>query len=118
MKCLFARKYIVLAVVVFFSYSMQSCSTTRIVTKYDCDTFANNPVNKKTTWTYAWGLVQPKDINPKCDSRSNHLNKVTVKDNLGFSLISVITFGIVMPHRIEWCCAPYTPPTVTLGTNQ
>ncbi|MFN2440036.1 MAG: hypothetical protein ABR503_12610, partial [Chitinophagaceae bacterium] len=47
---------------------LQSCSTTRIITKYDCNTVANNTVNKKTTWTFAWGLVQPRDIDPKCES--------------------------------------------------
>jgi hypothetical protein len=97
--------------------AIDSCTTTRIVSKYDCDTFANNPLNKRTTWTFAWGLVQPKDINPNCDKRSNHLNQVTVKNNLGFALISVVTLGIVMPQRVEWCCAPYSPPTDSLGHN-
>jgi len=97
-----------------FSYS---CTTTHIVTKYDSNTFANNPLNQRTTWSFAWGLVQPKDINPKCDIRFNHLDQVTVKNNLGFALISVFTLGIVMPQRVEWSCAPYSPPTDSLGHN-
>lgn len=97
--------------------SLYSCTTTRIVTKYDSDTFANNPLNQRTTWSFAWGLVQPKDINPKCDARFNHLDQVTVKNSLGFALITVFTLGIVMPQRVEWSCAPYSPPTQTLGTN-
>ena len=108
-------KCTLLFVVTLCSYSFNSCTTTHIVSKYDCDTFANNPLNKKTTWSFAWGLVQPKDINPNCDTRFNHMNKVTVKNNLGFALISVVTMGIVMPQRIEWCCAPYSPPTDSLG---
>ncbi len=96
---------------------INSCTTTRIVTKYDSDTFANNPLNQKTTWSFAWGLVQPNDINPNCDSRANHLNIVTVKNNLGFALISVLSLGIVMPQRIEWSCSPYSPPTDSLGHN-
>ena len=96
---------------------LNSCSTTRIVSKYDSDTFANNPLNQKTTWSFAWGLVQPKDINPKCDARFNHLDQVTVKNNLGFAFISVVTLGIVMPQRIEWACAPYSPATDSLGHN-
>ena len=112
------RRHIVLLVFVFNVYGLQSCSTTHIVSKYDSDTFANNPANKRTTWTYAWGLVQPKDINPKCDSRLNHMNKVTIKNNLAYSLLYVVTLGIVMPQRVEWVCAPYTPPTGTLGNNQ
>jgi Bor protein len=109
------RKYFMLFAVIFCISSMESCSTTRIVSKYDCDTFANNPLNKKKTWSFLWGLVQAKDINPNCDSRSNHMNQVTVKNNLGFALISVATLGIVMPQRMEWCCAPYSPATDTLG---
>ena len=109
------RKYSLCVLIVISAYCFQSCTTTRIVTKYDSDTFANNPLNKKTTWSFAWGLVQPKDINPKCDSRSNHMNIVTVKNNLGFALITVATLGIVMPQRVEWSCSPYSPPTQTLG---
>ena len=109
------RKSLVAFVLIFNFYALESCTTTRIVSKYDCDTFANNPLNTRTTWSYLWGLVQPKDINPNCDSRSNHMNKVAVKTNLGFTFISVVTLGIVMPQRVEWCCAPYTPPTETLG---
>ncbi len=104
-------------IILVYSISGMSCTTTRIVSKYDCDTFANNPLNKKTTWSFAWGLVQPKDINPKCDKRSDHMNSVTVKNNLGFALISIATLGIVMPQRVEWCCAPYSPPTESLGNN-
>jgi len=94
---------------------LQACTTTKIVSKYDCNTFANNPVYSKTTWSFAWGLVQPKDIDPKCESTANHLNKVVVKNNLGFALISVASLGIIMPQRLEWCCAPPNPPVDTLG---
>lgn len=113
-KC-FRNVIIIMAIVTGFSFN--SCTTTRIVTKYDSDTFANNPLYQKTTWSFAWGLVQPKDINPKCDSRFNHLDQVTVKNNLGFALISVVSLGIVMPQRVEWACAPYSPATDSLGHN-
>lgn len=111
------KNAIMIAAIGISSWSMESCTTTRIVSKYDCDTFENNPLNKKTTWSFLWGLIQPKDINPKCDARSNHMNKVAVKNNLGFALLSVVTLGIVMPQRIEWCCAPYSPATDSLGHN-
>jgi hypothetical protein len=107
----------ILLMIFILAPCLNSCTTTRIVSKYDSDTFANNPLNEKTTWSFAWGLVQPKDINPKCDSRFNHLDQVTVKNNLGFALISVLSLGIVMPQRIEWACAPYSPPTDSLGHN-
>ena len=91
------------------------CSTTRIVTKYDCNTIANNPVNKKTTWTFAWGLIQPKDIDPKCEVSFNHMNRVEVKTNLAYILLSAATLGIVIPQRVEWCCAPAEIKPETLG---
>jgi hypothetical protein len=95
----------------------QSCSATKVISRYDCDTFSNNTVYKRTTWSYAWGLVQPKDINPGCDPRFNHLNKVVVKTNLGFAILSTVTLGIVIPQQVEWCCAPYSPSTDSLGSR-
>jgi hypothetical protein len=102
------------AMLLFFIF-LESCSTTRIVTKYDCNTVDNNRVNSKTSWTFLWGLVQPKDINPNCETAFNHLNKVEVKTNIGFILISAATLGGIIPQRIEWCCAPQNIPTDTLG---
>ncbi len=95
--------------------AIEACSTVKVITKYDCNTVANNPENKKTVWTFAWGLVQPKDIDPGCEPAFNHLNKVVIKMNLGFILISAVTLGGVIPQRIEWCCAPQKIPTDTLG---
>ena len=102
---------------IIFIQIIHSCSTTKVITKYDCNTFANNTVNRKTTWSFAWGLVQPKDIDPKCEASFNHLNKVVVKTNLGFILLSAVTLGAVIPQRVEWCCAPQELPTDTLGNR-
>jgi len=102
----------------FALFVLQSCSTVNLVSKYDCNTVAHNNVNSKTTWTFAWGLVQPKDIDPHCEKSFNHLNKVTVKTNLGFILLSAVTVGIVIPQRLEWCCAPQEIKTDTLGTSK
>jgi hypothetical protein len=68
MSCKMYFRNIIL-VIIITGVSLNSCTTTRIVAKYDSDTFANNPLHQKTTWSFAWGLVQPKDINPQCDSR-------------------------------------------------
>lgn len=109
------RRSVIAAVFMLHLACFESCSTTRIMAETDCDSFANNPVNEKTTWSFLWGLVQPADINPQCDSRFNHLNKVSAKTNLGYSLISIVTLGIVIPQHVEWCCAPYTPSTQNIG---
>jgi len=110
-----AKSVLFLLVLFFVS---QSCSTVNVVSKYDCNTVANNNVNSKTTWSFAWGLVQPKDIDPHCEASFNHMNKVTVKTNLGYTLLSVVTLGIVIPQHVEWCCAPQEIPTDTLGTSK
>ena len=99
----------------YLVFLTQSCATTRIVTKYDCNTVDNNRVNSKTSWTFLWGLLQPKDINPNCEGAFNHLNKVEVKNNIVFILISAVTLGGIIPQRVEWCCAPQQIPTDTLG---
>lgn len=103
------------AIFILAFFTIQGCTTTRVVSKYNCNTIANNPVNKKTTWSFFWGLVQPVDINPQCDPIFNHLNKVETKTNLGFAMITTATLGIVMPQRVTWCCAPPEIATDTLG---
>ena len=102
-----------MSLLVFSSCSM----TTKIVTVHDCNTIDNDPTNKRTSWTLLWGLMPQKPINPKCDSAFNHLNKVEMKTNLGFILLSAVTLGAVVPQRVTWCCAPSNPPTEDLGNN-
>jgi hypothetical protein len=102
---------LLLRLLVILSVIACSCSSTKIITEYDCADAAN--VNKDTTvWHYFWGLKQSKDIRPQCDPRYNHLNKVVVKTTPGNVLLTVITLGIVIPQKISWCCAP---PNTTPG---
>lgn len=84
----------------------------RIITEYDSSSFAGNPLHQRVVWTYAWGLVQPRDVDPGCDAGFDHLNRVTVKTNIGFILLSAATLGIVVPVKVSWDCAP---PPVTPG---
>ncbi|WP_431199764.1 Bor/Iss family lipoprotein [Mucilaginibacter sp. P25] len=54
-----------------------------------------------------WGAIQsPKRIvTPICDSLgSNGMAEVTVKNNFGYSLLTVVTLGIWSPARVEWKC--------------
>lgn len=92
-----------------FVLTMQGCAIgPRIVTEYDSNSYANNPLHQKVLWTFAWGLVQPKDVNPGCDASFNHLNMAEAKTNIGFILISAVTLGAVVPVKVKWDCAP--PP--------
>lgn len=92
--------------------SLQGCMVTQVGLKDDCPRVVNNPVTKKTSWSFAWGLVQPAKIDPQCDTEM--LNHVKVKTNFGFLLLSTVTLGIVVPQRIEWCC---TPPDPKIGNK-
>jgi hypothetical protein len=94
------------------------CMTTRVVTiQDDCSTFARNSRSQKVVTAYFWGLVQPKDVNPGCETRgnSNHLNAVQVETNLGYYLLSGITLGIVQKQRLSWCCMPFDPAPTPAG---
>lgn len=98
--------------------SAQGCAIgPRIVTEYDSNTFAHNPLHRRVVWTYAWGLVQPRDLNPGCEAQFNHLNKVEVKTNIGFILLSAVTMGAVVPMDLRWDCAPVPANPGDLGED-
>ncbi len=109
-------KQIVFVLLLSTSLTFQSCMSTRLVTEADCDTFVNNPTQRKTTWSFFWGMMRPTDIDPKCESSA--LNGVETKTNLGYILLSAVTLGIVVPQEVEWCCKPINPDTETIGSNQ
>jgi len=107
-------KLLIVTTLIAFSFIVYSCSTTKIITEYDCADAAN--INKDTTvWHYFWGLKQAKDIHPPCDIRYNHLNKVAVKTTPAHILLTVITLGIVIPQKVSWCCAPVNTSPGRLG---
>ncbi len=78
-----------------------SCMSTRVVSIHDNDSVVKNT---KTIWSFAWGLVSPKDIDAKCESK--YLSSATNTTNLGCILLSTITLGIVVPQTIEWNALP------------
>lgn len=86
-----------------FTIIFSSCYTSRVATHAQ----AGSEVSGATVNHFFWGLVQsPKRVTtPICDSLgSNGLAEVTVKNNFGYSLITVVTLGIWSPTRIEWKC--------------
>jgi hypothetical protein len=48
-----------------------------------------------------WGAVQTKNV-ASCES--NIIDEVRVKQNVGQSLVSVLTLGMYMPTTIEYVC--------------
>jgi Bor protein len=87
-----------------------SCTQTKVVTSQDCATVLRKDT---TVYHYLWGLIQANEIKPACDPRFNYMNKVVVKTNFGSILLSAITLGIVIPQKVNYCCAPpFIPPPV------
>ena len=60
-----------------------------------------------TLWSYAWGIVQPNVRPSTC--QGNGVAEVTSSTNLGFALLTVVTFGVVAPFEVEWRCAKDSP---------
>jgi hypothetical protein len=82
-----------------------SCYTYRVTTQAQAGTEASKPV---TAHSFFWGLVQkPTEIHtPVCDSLGvNGVSEVTVKTNLGYAFITVVTLGIWSPMKVQWKCS-------------
>ncbi|WP_152538310.1 hypothetical protein [Aquimarina megaterium] len=94
-----------ISIVLAITICCTSCMSTRVVSLHDSDAVVKNT---KTTWSFAWGLVSPKDIDARCESK--HLSSATNTTNFGYILLSTITLGIVVPQTITWECAPPDPP--------
>jgi hypothetical protein len=88
-----------------FAVMLSSCYSYRIATHAQAGTEASKPIRVNS---FFWGLVQsPKEIRtPICDSLGvNGVAEVTVKNNFGYSLITVVTLGIWCPVKLQWKCS-------------
>jgi len=95
-----------------FTFILSGCYSTRVATHAQ----AGAEVSGQTVNHFFWGLIQsPQRVTtPICDSLgANGLAEVTVKNNFGYSLITVVTLGIWSPTRIEWKCGK---PCQKVGT--
>jgi hypothetical protein len=93
---------------VLLAVSVSSCYTARVGTHIQGDPVAAG----QTVHFFLWGALQsPKQITtPVCDSLGvGGMAEVTVKNNFGYSLITVVTLGIWSPTRLEWKCAKPCP---------
>jgi Bor protein len=77
---------------------LSGCAQHRLVVPRPNPTGAPLTVNSKA---FAFGTVQPRNV-AKCDT--NIIDEVRVHQNLGQSLVSVLTLGIYMPTTIEYVC--------------
>jgi hypothetical protein len=86
-------------------FATSGCATNRISSP-DRWAHATQP-ERETVWSFLWGSVQQDVRPPNCPGPG--LSEVTVKSNVGFALVSVLSLGIAMPVTIEWRCAKDKP---------
>lgn len=55
-----------------------------------------------TVGSYLWGIFNNE---PKVECNNQALAEVTVVDNFGYTLLTVVTLGIVNLKQVEWKCA-------------
>lgn len=67
-------------------------------------------MKKKTVWVLFWGFRQENIFATDC--YGNGLAEVRITNNVGFAVISFLTFGFVQPITVEWNCAKQIPTTV------
>lgn len=99
------RKYSAILALILLS----GCVQHRIIVQRPNPTGQAETVNSTA---YAFGTVQPITA-AQCNT--NLLNEVRVHQNLGQSLVSVLTLGIVNPLKIEYICAKVPNAPVTDG---
>jgi hypothetical protein len=72
----------------------------------------------KTLNSFAWGAVRqdlPVDNCKLANGQRLGIEEVKVEDNLGFTLVTVLTLGLWAPVRVGWRCAKPPVPTGTLN---
>ena len=104
-KHLFYNGHLTMACEFGISIFFSSCYSYRVATQAQAGTETSKPI---TAHSFFWGLLKsPKEIHtPVCDSLgTNGMAEVNIRNNFGFSLITVATLGIWSPMRIEWKCS-------------
>lgn len=66
-----------------------------------------------TVWPFLWGLAQDRPQITNCQGQG--LAELTVRTNVGFTLLTFVTLGFVAPARVEWYCAKPSPTDDTIG---
>jgi hypothetical protein len=60
---------------------------------------------QKVLWSSFWGLAnKPRDfVVPNCDSTSA-IDEIQFRTNFGYSMLTVVTLGILAPVQVRWKC--------------
>jgi hypothetical protein len=68
------------------------------------DTARATEPRSEVLWSLFWGLSQ-QNIDTRASCQGNPVAEVHTSTNLGFSLLTLATLGIVAPLTVEWVCA-------------
>jgi hypothetical protein len=99
--------YLVSAMLAMNGMALQSCS------KYTVTTSQKDPADihykEKTMASYFWGTVNNphRTVDSTCGSAG--LDEVRITTNLGYSIIHVVTLGIVNIVKVQWKCHKPAP---------
>ena len=67
----------------------------------------------KVVWSLGWGLAKGE---PEVDCQGAALAELTIKSNLAYDLLSVLTLGLASPKKLEWKCASANPTPGAIPT--
>ena len=92
---------------IVFCIPVQSCS------KYTLTTSQKNPADihykKKVVTSYLWGILnKPQNVIDTACGKAG-LSDVKITSNIGYSLLHVVTLGIVNMVKMEWKCQKEEP---------
>lgn len=94
-------------VLLAYCVPMQSCS------KYTVTTTGKNPADihykSKVAASYFWGIINnPHSVTDSTCGKAG-LSDVKFTTNFGYSLLHIVTLGIVNLVRVEWKCQKEEP---------
>jgi hypothetical protein len=59
----------------------------------------------RTVWSFLWGALQSSPVPAEGCEPSNAIDQVRSSTNLGFTLVTALSFGLASPLQVEWRCA-------------
>ena len=93
--------------VFIISNGLQSCSKYTVTTRYN--NTADLVYQKRIATTYLWGIVNKPHTVVDTTCGKCGLSEVKVTSGIGYSLINVVTLGIVHIVKIETKCQKDPP---------
>ncbi len=93
----------------------QSCYHYRIVAPR---TDESTEYQRKTAHSFFWGLLQRGEIQTDQEGNAGGIREIHVVNNLGYSVITVFSFGIWCPIQLEWKHAKPCPAPSVISANR